>query len=190
MRRPSPLRSPGVENHSDNLHAPNCEISDSDSVDVARYVAFTRTRYFTACDAHLIESIFYPRTKAPPLLATQESRTFLESVAFFDGAMDAKVLVVRGCADCVSVGLYYNRHSVEQVIKEEYRIEPEALHYEDVEQIACPERGVSEGRKTGFATLSAFSPQNSPLEKCRTEFHKKHAPTTHTSAYRNKKNKQ
>ena len=107
MRRPSPLRSPGVENHSDNLHAPNCEIPGSDSVDVARYVAFTRTRYFTACDAHLIESIFYPRTKAHPLLATQESRTFFESVAFFDGAMDATALVVRDCADGVRVGMYW-----------------------------------------------------------------------------------
>ena len=45
--------------------------------------------------------------------------------------------------------------------------------------IACPERGVPEGRKTGFATLSAFSPQNSPLEKCRIEISKLFTYNTH-----------
>ena len=46
-----------LKNHSYNLHAPICGIFCPNSVAVARYGAFIRTKSPTNCDAHLAESL-------------------------------------------------------------------------------------------------------------------------------------
>ena len=46
-----------LKNHSRNLHAPLCGIFCPNSVAVARYGAFIRTKSPTNCDAHLAESL-------------------------------------------------------------------------------------------------------------------------------------
>ena len=46
-----------LKNHSCNLHAPLCGIFCPNSVAVARYGAFIRTKSPTNCDAHLAESL-------------------------------------------------------------------------------------------------------------------------------------
>ena len=47
-----------LKNHSRNLHAPLCGRFCPNSVAVARYGAFIRTKSPTNCDAHLAESLF------------------------------------------------------------------------------------------------------------------------------------
>ena len=51
-----------LKNHSRNLHAPLCGIFCPNSVAVARYGAFIRTKSSTNCDAHLAESLFQTRS--------------------------------------------------------------------------------------------------------------------------------
>ena len=51
-----------LKNHSRNLHAPLCGIFCPNSVAVARYGAFIRTKSPTNCDAHLAESLFQTRS--------------------------------------------------------------------------------------------------------------------------------
>ena len=53
-----------LKNHSRNLHAPLCGIFYPNSVAVARYGAFIRTKSPTNCDAHLAESLFQIRSRA------------------------------------------------------------------------------------------------------------------------------
>ena len=53
-----------LKNHSRNLHAPLCGIFCPNSVAVARYGAFIRTKSPTNCDAHLAESLFQTRSNA------------------------------------------------------------------------------------------------------------------------------
>ena len=52
-----------LKNHSRNLHAPLCGIFCLNSVAVARYGAFIRTKSPTNCDAHLAESLFQTRSR-------------------------------------------------------------------------------------------------------------------------------
>ncbi|WP_368371561.1 DUF6783 domain-containing protein [Ruminococcus sp. 1001136sp1_2201st1_G3_2201SCRN_220225] len=52
-----------MKNHSRNLHAPLCGIFCPNSVAVARYGAFIRTKSPTNCDAHLAESLFQTRSR-------------------------------------------------------------------------------------------------------------------------------
>ena len=52
-----------LKNHSRNLHAPLCGIFCPNSVAVARYGAFIRTKSPTNCDVHLAESIFQTHSK-------------------------------------------------------------------------------------------------------------------------------
>ena len=52
-----------LKNHSRNLHAPLCGIFCPNSVAVARYGAFIRTKSPTNCDAHLAESLFQTRSR-------------------------------------------------------------------------------------------------------------------------------
>ena len=52
-----------LKNHSRNLHAPLCGIFCPNSVAVARYGAFIRTKFPTNCDAHLAESLFQTRSR-------------------------------------------------------------------------------------------------------------------------------
>ena len=47
-----------LKNHSRNLYAPLCGIFCPNSVAVARYGAFMRTKSPTNCDAHLAEGLF------------------------------------------------------------------------------------------------------------------------------------
>ena len=51
-----------LKNHSRNLHAPLCGRFCPNSVAVARYGAFIRTKSPTNCDAHLAESLFQTRS--------------------------------------------------------------------------------------------------------------------------------
>ena len=53
-----------LKNHSRNLHAPLCGRFCPNSVAVARYGAFIRTKSPTNCDAHLAESLFQTRSRA------------------------------------------------------------------------------------------------------------------------------
>ncbi|MFR5792005.1 MAG: DUF6783 domain-containing protein [Lachnospiraceae bacterium] len=53
-----------LKNHSRNLHASFCGIFCPNSVAVARYGAFIRTKSPTNCDAHLAESLFQTRSRA------------------------------------------------------------------------------------------------------------------------------
>ncbi|RST83164.1 hypothetical protein C6W64_003600 [Blautia sp. SG-772] len=52
-----------MKNHSRNLHAPFCGIFCPNSVAVARYGAFIRTKSSTNRDAHLAESLFQTRSR-------------------------------------------------------------------------------------------------------------------------------
>ena len=52
-----------LKNHSRNLHAPLCGIFCLNSVAVARYGTFIRTKSPTNCDAHLAESLFQTRSR-------------------------------------------------------------------------------------------------------------------------------
>ena len=54
-----------LKNHSRDLHAPLCGIFCPNSVAVARYGAFIRTKSPTNCDAHLAESLFQTRSRKP-----------------------------------------------------------------------------------------------------------------------------
>ena len=58
-----------LKNHSRNLHAPLCGIFCLNSVAVARYGAFIRTKSPTNCDAHLAESLFQTRSKMPRMIS-------------------------------------------------------------------------------------------------------------------------
>ena len=78
-----------LKNHSRNLHAPLCGIFYPNSVAVARYGAFIRTKSPTNCDAHLAESLFQTRSKpkkgadfpnTEDLLLLTESREFPVSI--------------------------------------------------------------------------------------------------------------
>ncbi|WP_442973287.1 DUF6783 domain-containing protein [Ruminococcus sp. 1001136sp1] len=51
-----------LKNHSRNLQAPLCCIFCPNSVAVARYGAFIRTKSPTNCNAHLAESLFQTRS--------------------------------------------------------------------------------------------------------------------------------
>mgnify|MGYP001698749459 CR=1 FL=1 len=53
-----------LKNHSYNLHVPRCGIFCPNSVAVARYGAFIRTKSSTNCDAHLAESFFQTRSRS------------------------------------------------------------------------------------------------------------------------------
>ena len=52
-----------LKKHSRNLPAPLCSIFCLNSVAVARYGAFIRTKSSTNCDAHLAESFFQIRSR-------------------------------------------------------------------------------------------------------------------------------
>ena len=52
-----------LKNHSRNLHAPLGGIFCLNSVAVARYGTFIRTKSPTNCDAHLAESLFQTRSR-------------------------------------------------------------------------------------------------------------------------------
>ncbi|RGF74486.1 hypothetical protein DWZ38_08910 [Ruminococcus sp. AF31-8BH] len=58
-----------MKNHSRNLHAPLCGRFCPNSVAVARYGAFIRTKSPTNCDAHLAESLFQTRSKMPRMIS-------------------------------------------------------------------------------------------------------------------------
>ena len=66
-----------LKNHSRNLHAPVCGIFCPNSVAVARYGAFIRTKSPTNCDAHLAESLFQTRSSKWQLLIFLGQQTIL-----------------------------------------------------------------------------------------------------------------
>ena len=53
-----------LKKHSRNLHAPLCGIFCPNSVAVARYGAFIRTKSSTNCNAHHAESFFQTRSRS------------------------------------------------------------------------------------------------------------------------------